>query len=73
MVSLGREGDRARAEIRVLQELVFKLLGKVDEMDRRVGERFAELDKRLAEIDKRITMQVELAVYKELDLRKPAR
>lgn len=51
----------------MLQEAVFKLLGKVEEMDKRLGERFGELDKRLAEMDRRIGMQVELAIRKELD------
>ena len=69
LLALGKEGDRARVDVRALQEAVFRLLGKVDEMDRRLGERFAELDKRLGEMDKRIEVQIELAVRKELERR----
>jgi hypothetical protein len=69
LVALGREGDRARADVRALQEAVYRLLGKMEEMDKRLGERFAELDKRLGEMDKRIDVQIELAVRKEFERR----
>jgi len=69
LLALGKEGDRARADVRALQEAVFRLLGKVDEMDKRLGERFAELDKRLGEMDRRIELQIELGVRKALERR----
>jgi len=38
-------------------------------MDKRLGERFAELDKRLGEMDRRIELQIELGVRKALERR----
>ena len=62
LAGIGRENERSRGEIAKLQEAVFRLIGKTEEMERRLADRFAELDKRLAEIDKRIDLKVELAV-----------
>jgi hypothetical protein len=67
LLGLGKESERSRGDVKALQEIVFKLVGKIEEMDRRLGERFTELDKRLAEMDKRIAAQVELAVIKEIN------
>jgi len=64
---LGKEGDRTRSEVRTVVENLSRVLGKIEEMDKRVAERFAELDKRLAEVDKRIDMKIELAVRDRLE------
>jgi hypothetical protein len=69
LVALGKEGDRSRADVRRLKEAIYRLIGKIEEMDERLSERFGELDKRLAKMDKRIAIQVELAVRNELDRR----
>jgi predicted nucleic acid-binding Zn-ribbon protein len=72
LAALARENEKARNDISRLQELVYRLVGKVDEIEKRLSERFAELDKRLAEIDKRIDLKIELAVRTEFDKHTPA-
>lgn len=66
LIALGKEGDRARSDLKELQRAVFRLIGKVEEMDKRLSERFSELDKRLAEMDKRVELQVAVAIQKEI-------
>jgi hypothetical protein len=76
---IGRENERARSEIAKLQKITYRLIGKVEEMEKRFAERFNELDKRLTEVDKRIDLKVELAVRNEItrsfesELAKPRR
>jgi len=65
--SLGKEGDRTRAELKGLQEVVYKLVGRIEELDKRVDDRFNELDKRLREIDRRVEIQIELVIRKQLE------
>lgn len=72
LAALARENEKSRADVAKLQEIVYRLVGKVEETERRLGERFAELDKRLAEIDKRIDLKIELAVRHEFDRRAAA-
>lgn len=69
LAALARENEKARSDVGRLQELVYRLVGKVEETEKRLSERFAELDKRLAEIDKRIDLKIELAVRTEFDKR----
>ena len=52
-----RDGDRSHS------------VSKIEEIDKRLGDRFAELAKRLAEIDKRIDLKTEFAVRSEFDRR----
>lgn len=73
LAGIGRENERSRNEIARLQEAVFRLIGKVEEMERRLADRFAELDKRLAEIDKRIDLKVELAVGNAMQKSRPTK
>jgi hypothetical protein len=73
LVGIGRESERSRNEIAKLQEAVFRLIGKVEEIERRLADRFAELDKRIAEIDKRIDLKVELAVGNAMKKSRPAK
>jgi recombinational DNA repair ATPase RecF len=72
LVALGKEADRSRTDVRALQEAVYRLIGKIEEQDKRLSERFGGRDKRLGEMDERIAIQVELAVRNELDRRAPA-
>ena len=69
LATLAKEGGRSREDILQLQKIVERHIVKLDEMDRRIGERFAALDKRQDEIDKRLAVQIELAVRTELDRR----
>jgi hypothetical protein len=67
LAQIGKDADRTRSELHALEEGVFRLLGKIEEMDKRIAERFSEFDKRLSEIDKRIDLKVELAVRVRLE------
>ncbi len=69
LTSLCKEDERFRKSIEDLQPIVQRMVGTLAEMDKRIGERFAEYDKRLAEIDKRVQLQIDLAVRNALDKR----
>jgi hypothetical protein len=68
---LGKENDRRSIEIRTAIENLSRLVGKLDEMDKRITERFSELDKRLVEFERRIDIKVELVVRDHLDKLEP--
>jgi len=66
---LAEEDKRFRGILDQLRQTVSGLVGTLGEMDKRVAERFAELDKRLAEADRRQQAEIKLAVREEMDRR----
>jgi predicted nuclease with TOPRIM domain len=66
LAQLGKESDSTRSEVHTLQEKVFYLIGKLEEFDKRIAERFSDLNVRLSEVDKRIDSKVELSVRNHL-------
>ncbi len=47
LAALGKEDERLRKSVEELQAFVQRVLGLLPELDKRIADRFAELDKRL--------------------------
>lgn len=71
ITDIGKEMEKSRVAIAELQKSLERLLGKQAEMEKRLEERFAHAASLQAERDKRLALEIELAVRRELDQRRP--
>jgi hypothetical protein len=67
LAALGKEGELARRELQTALNNLHRLIGKVDEMEKRFIERLSDFEKRLSDIDKLIDYKVELSIHKQLE------
>ncbi len=67
LTAFSREIDRLQRSVVDLQAKTERMLGILGEMDKRITERFVELDKRLAATDKQVQLQIEFAVRNAID------
>ncbi|MDQ0324620.1 hypothetical protein J2R99_000469 [Rhodopseudomonas julia] len=64
LARLGKDADNARKIADQCSQLLNRLTGKLEEMDKRLDERAAATAHRLDDIDKRIDLQISLRVEK---------
>lgn len=69
LADLAEEDAALRHLVMRTQRTAERLVGIVEQMERRFEDRLDDLDKRLAEIDRRIALQIELSVRNEVDRR----